>query len=223
MPPKPRKPPSKFEAKPPEARILQAARDEFATTGLAGARMRTIATKAGVNGALLHYYFRNKQGLYHSVLQDTISLVWGQMSEALSAIPADAHLEKKVSAVLHSYVGTLVANPLHMRMMLRELLEGGHHIATLFPTIQKNRWSPLMEIMKGFQKETQTGGLWPGCQPFHLLLNLMGMAFGSVLFTSVYPVLEKHIALPSPFEPDYPAKRVQHILAMIFPKSEDMR
>ncbi len=49
-------------------RILQAAKKEFAERGYDGARMSSIARRAGVNQALIHYYFENKEQLYVRVL-----------------------------------------------------------------------------------------------------------------------------------------------------------
>ena len=46
-----------------EQRILEAARTVFLRDGTAGARMQEIAREAGVNQALLHYYFRSKERL----------------------------------------------------------------------------------------------------------------------------------------------------------------
>jgi AcrR family transcriptional regulator len=48
--------------------ILKAARTEFAERGFQGARMAKIAASAGINKALIHYYFTNKEGLYVEVL-----------------------------------------------------------------------------------------------------------------------------------------------------------
>jgi TetR/AcrR family transcriptional regulator len=58
-------------AQPREAReaILRAAVAEFADQGVAGARMDAIARAAGVNKALLHYYFGSKDGLHAAVLE----------------------------------------------------------------------------------------------------------------------------------------------------------
>ena len=53
--------------------ILQAALIEFAQEGIAGARMDAIAAAAGVNKALLYYYFRDKEALYGAVLDDSSS------------------------------------------------------------------------------------------------------------------------------------------------------
>jgi TetR/AcrR family transcriptional regulator len=52
------------------ATILAAAEQAFASAGLAGARTDDIATAAGVNKALLYYYFKSKRGLYEAVVED---------------------------------------------------------------------------------------------------------------------------------------------------------
>lgn len=52
------------------AAILAAAEREFAQAGLAGGRTDVIAAKAGVNKALLFYYFKSKEKLYLAVLED---------------------------------------------------------------------------------------------------------------------------------------------------------
>ena len=49
--------------------ILEAAEHIFGDEGLEGARTDAIATAAGVNKALLYYYFRSKEGLYRAVLE----------------------------------------------------------------------------------------------------------------------------------------------------------
>src|SRR5215472_9862457 len=51
------------------AKILSAAERVFARDGLAGARTDTIAAEAGVNKALLYYYFKSKESLYEAVIE----------------------------------------------------------------------------------------------------------------------------------------------------------
>ena len=50
-----------------EQKIIEAAADIFETKGFEGARMQQIADKAGINKALLHYYFRSKDLLFEKV------------------------------------------------------------------------------------------------------------------------------------------------------------
>ena len=52
------------------AAILAAAEEVFAQAGLDGARIDAIAAAAGVNKALLYYYFKSKDGLYAAVIDD---------------------------------------------------------------------------------------------------------------------------------------------------------
>lgn len=51
-------------------KILLAAEDEFAEQGFAGARTQEIAVKAGVNKALIHYYYKDKSSLYQAVMDE---------------------------------------------------------------------------------------------------------------------------------------------------------
>ena len=63
-----------------EERILEAAKTVFMKYGLYGARMQDIADTAGINKALLHYYFRNKERLFDEVFEGALSKYFSQMS-----------------------------------------------------------------------------------------------------------------------------------------------
>src|SRR5271157_5048627 len=65
--------------------ILEAAEHIFADEGLEGARTDAIAAAAGVNKALLYYYFRNKDGLYRAVLEGYLADFNRQALEVLSS------------------------------------------------------------------------------------------------------------------------------------------
>ena len=52
-----------------EERILEAAKKVFIRNGMAGARMQDIADEAGINKALLHYYFRSKEKLFDEIFR----------------------------------------------------------------------------------------------------------------------------------------------------------
>ena len=57
-----------------EQKILDAAKEVFQHKGLTGARMQEIADKAGINKALLHYYYRTKDKLFEKVFEYAFSL-----------------------------------------------------------------------------------------------------------------------------------------------------
>ena len=66
-------------------KILFAAKKEFAAKGFSGARMSSIAAIAGVNQALLHYYFESKENLYRSIFQNSL----GEIPDKISKIIQD--------------------------------------------------------------------------------------------------------------------------------------
>lgn len=63
-----------------EGRILEAAKTVFMKYGLYGARMQDIADTAGINKALLHYYFRNKEKLFDAVFNGALDKYFEQMT-----------------------------------------------------------------------------------------------------------------------------------------------
>lgn len=65
-----------------EAKILEAANSIFLQFGYHGTTVQQIATKAGVNTAAIHYYFRSKENIYSIVLLNNLSL----LLEALNRI-----------------------------------------------------------------------------------------------------------------------------------------
>ena len=87
--------------RPEESRasILQAAVREFAREGVAGARTDAIVRSAGVNKALLYYYFKDKEALYDAVLDEVFSGVSHAIRGALSQpLPPRERLKAYVRA-----------------------------------------------------------------------------------------------------------------------------
>src|ERR1035437_5147248 len=83
------------------ARILDAAIREFSENGLAGARTEQIAEEAGVNEALLYYYFKGKDDVYAAALEQVINSV---RAESVSVLATDASAgERFVQMVLGNF------------------------------------------------------------------------------------------------------------------------
>src|SRR6516225_8114645 len=64
---------SRGEPEKTRAAILKAALEEFSHEGVAGGRTDEIARRAGVNKALIYYYFKDKEGLYAAALEQVFS------------------------------------------------------------------------------------------------------------------------------------------------------
>ena len=108
--------PRRPRAKPPnsrhdgatEQRILEAARAVFMRKGTAGARMQEIAAEAGVNQALLHYYFRSKERLSAAVFQQVAMRLFPAIAEILGPVENPRYL-----LVRHSWLGPRTRTDYH--------------------------------------------------------------------------------------------------------------
>jgi AcrR family transcriptional regulator len=103
-----------------EQRILDAARAVFIRRGTAGARMQEIAKEAGVNQALLHYYFRSKERLSTAVFQQFAMRVFPAVIHILGG---DDPIDEKIDRIVTLYIDNLSANPFLPGYLLSEL----HH------------------------------------------------------------------------------------------------
>lgn len=87
-----------------EEKILDAAKEVFMKYGLYGARMQDIADTAGINKALLHYYFRNKEKLFDKIFENALSRFFTQ-SQVFenSTLPTKERIFHYVSNIIDFY------------------------------------------------------------------------------------------------------------------------
>ena len=111
-----------------EKRILDAARTVFIRRGTAGARMQEIAEEAGVNQALLHYYFRSKERLSEAVFSE----IAGRMFPAVIAIlGGDFTIDEKIDRFVDAYLENMSRSPFLPGYLLSEL----HHHPERIPRL----------------------------------------------------------------------------------------
>lgn len=101
-----------------EARILDAAHAVFMRKGTYGARMQEIADEAGVNRALLHYYFDDREGLGRAVFARAME---GMFPAALRVWLSDAPFEENLRESLRLLFDHLQANPYLPGFLLTEM------------------------------------------------------------------------------------------------------
>lgn len=103
-----------------ETRILNAAKAVFIRHGTSGARMQDIAEEAGVNQALLHYYFRSKEKLSEAVFRDTGGRMFPLL---LGIVGSDKSLDEKIDLIVDTYLTQMTRTPFLPGYILSEL----HH------------------------------------------------------------------------------------------------
>src|SRR3982751_3647938 len=92
-----------------EEKILSAAKKAFLTKGMDGARMQDIADKAGINKALLHYYFRSKDRLFEMIFLEEARKF---MPRIATIMLSELTLFEKIEKFVDQYIDTLSQNPL---------------------------------------------------------------------------------------------------------------
>lgn len=103
-----------------EQLILQAAEEEFLLKGFDGARTTTIAERAGVTHAMLHYYFRTKEQLFERIVAKITTLVMQTILAAMGD-PQKPIVERIQSGVA-SHFDLVAAHPLLPRFFLNEVV-----------------------------------------------------------------------------------------------------
>ena len=101
------------------AAILQAAAKEFAENGIAGARTDAIAREAGVNKALLYYYFEDKEKLYGAVLDEAFS---GMKANVFRVLDSDLPPREKIMAYVGAYFDFIASSQIYPKLMQREMM-----------------------------------------------------------------------------------------------------
>lgn len=101
-----------------EEKILQAARKVFINKGMDGARMQEIADEAGINKALLHYYFRSKDKLFEAVFSEIFAGFFGKVGSVLFS---NEPIQEKIILFVDTYIDTISANPFVPQFIINEI------------------------------------------------------------------------------------------------------
>ena len=102
-----------------EERIKAAARKVFHQKGFAGTRTRDIAEEAGINHAMLKYYFRSKEKLFEVVMMETMAQFFKGVNLMLN--DENTSLDEKIDLIVSNYVDLLLKEPELPTFILNEV------------------------------------------------------------------------------------------------------
>jgi TetR/AcrR family transcriptional regulator len=115
-----------------EEKIFEAATDVFVEKGMDGARMHDIATHAGINKALLHYYFRTKDQLFNAVFE----MIAGKIFKRFAPVFDESlTLEEKIRFFYKEHIAFLQANPRLPGFLLNEVNRNPERIKKLLKNV----------------------------------------------------------------------------------------
>ncbi len=151
-------------------KILNAARRVFIRNGSSGARMQEIADEAGINKALLHYYFRNKEGLFDLVFNDAFSEF---IPKIYSIFSGDGSVMEKIERYVETHLDLLIKKPDLPMFVLNEMQRDPERFFS--GILNKMPGAPPFEFfLKQIEEEMKDGKIRT-MNPRDLWMNVMSM------------------------------------------------
>lgn len=151
-----------------EEKIFNAARTVFQKKGFAGARMQEIADEAGINKAMLHYCFKNKQLLFEAVFMNAFSQLAPQINTIFNS---NDPLFDKIRKFTHSYISFVILNPYLPAFIIQEMNNNPEFVISFLNN--EKRPNPTLLIAQ-IEKEIELGIIKP-IKPKQLLMNMISM------------------------------------------------
>lgn len=149
-------------------KILAAANRIFTKKGMAGARMQDIADEAGINKALLHYYFSNKQKLFEVVFEEAAEKLFSRIS---TVIESDQTLFDTIRNFTNEYISFITENPFLPQFVLSEMHQQQHKFIRHKFFSKKHFVSKLVNKIEA---EVKKDNIKP-ISPVQLIMNMISM------------------------------------------------
>ena len=160
-----------------EEKIKSAARVVFTQKGYAATRTRDIAAEAGLNLALLNYYFRSKEKLFAIIMEEKVQQFFGFIMPVIN--DAGTTLQQKVERIASTYTDLLSENADLPFFILSEIK---NNPAFIMKITGKGNFLSRSVLIRQIREKV------PGRNPFHYLMNLLGLCVFPFIMG---PVLQK--------------------------------
>lgn len=150
-----------------EKMILKAAREVFSEKGLAGARMQEIADKAGINKAMLHYYFRSKDKLFEQIFKEAFTEFWPEIE---ISILVSINVKEFLKHTMSKYIDLFIDKPYLPIFILTEVNSNPTRLEKL---MKESGINP--PIIIDYLKKRMSEGEIKEMNPYELLINIISL------------------------------------------------
>ena len=151
--------------------ILQAALVEFAEQGLSGARVDAIAEAAGVNKALLYYYFRDKDALYATVLDDFFARLLERITWVCDQ-PGTAG--ERFLGYVRAHFDSIAESPYYARIFMSELMSASRGGSTQLDHVFARYIGPTGRRILGLLQQGIDNGEFRAVEPVQFAPSAIG-------------------------------------------------
>jgi len=190
------------------AAILDAAMEEFALHGIAGARTDAIARAAGVNKALLYYYFKDKEAVYQAVLDHVFT---GLRDTVVPRLEGDLSPRDKVLDYLGAYFDYIAANPRFPRVVQGEWIRSGSDRIGQMKQVAQTYFRPIYQKLGEVLREGIASGEFRPIDPMHFVPSMVAVI---LFYFSAAPVMKTLLKI-DPLSPEQIAVRRAFVIDFI--------
>lgn len=202
------------------AAILNAAVNEFADYGVAGARTDAIAQAAHVNKALLYYYFHDKDALYGSVLDQVFS---GLRDRVVPVLDRDLPPREKMLQYLGAYFDYIAENPRFPRVVQAEWMRAPGVRTPQMEAIAKQYFRPIYARLVEVLQQGIAAGEFRPVNPLDFVPSMVAII---IFYFSAAPVIKTLMKI-DPLSPARIAERRAFVLdfvsAALFKSSNELK
>jgi TetR/AcrR family transcriptional regulator len=206
---------SRGEPEKTKAAILKAALEEFAHEGVTGARTDEIARRAGVNKALLYYYFKDKEGLYAAALEQVFSGLHERVISVLDR--ADLLPPERLLLYVRTHFDYIASAPVYPRLVQREFMRStGRALSPAASRVMERHGKPLYSRLEKLIDEGIASGDFRRVDPVQTVTSIIG----TIVFYFISMPAQQFMHAGDPGSPERIAARrtavVDFICAAIF-------
>ncbi len=148
-------------------KILKAATLEFEEKGYNGARMQSIADRAGINKSLLHYYYKSKDTLFQIIIQRAFIVF---VPKIVSVFDEETDLFSTIERFTSSYIEVYIQNPRVPGFITQEINNNPERLVNLIKSS-----GVKVEIFKTKIKQAVNDGLIVDIDPIQLIVNIISL------------------------------------------------
>ncbi|MCH2021036.1 MAG: TetR/AcrR family transcriptional regulator [Saprospiraceae bacterium] len=193
-----------------EEKILLSAKKVFYQKGLKGARMQEIADDAGVNKAMLHYYFRSKEKLFDKVFEQSVESVTPVL---MNVFLEDSDLSTKITHMVEMLIDLFLKEPYLSNFIVNELSQNPEKFFLNVLDFEEGLIGKIIPVInQQIQSEIEKGNVNPDIRPAELIINIMSLCLLPIMGQSV---LQKTLGIDTERMERFMMKRKQTVTQFV--------
>lgn len=193
-----------------EEKILASAKKVFYQKGLKGARMQEIADDAGVNKAMLHYYFRSKQKLFDQVFSQSVRSITPQLMDVFME---QSNLPTKIAHLVELTIDLFLEEPFLSNFIVNELSTNPEKLFQSILEYDDGLVGKVLPLISSqIQEGIEQGSIQSDLKPAELIVNILSLCLLPIMAQTV---LQRMLDIDDERMARFMAKRKQTVTQFV--------